>query len=252
MNMDTENGNQKTCGKRPILALLDVPWLKAWKARWLNCRNRGGPAGDRNRVVEFAAIVLCAPGLEDLGAEERKFLLDLAKRSVNEVVKQGTTPEIQTNGLSGKLLEPKACFVTLTKAGALRGCIGSLLPQAGLCQSVMENAQGAATRDPRFAPVQPEELDRIEFEISVLTEPRPLEFNSTAELLNKLQPFRDGVILQIGGRKATYLPQVWSRLPAKASSSTAFREKPAVNLPPGAVRAQVSRRASECFGDARN
>jgi uncharacterized protein len=79
----------------------------------------------------------------------------------------------------------------------------------------MENARGAALRDHRFPPVTRDEVDRIHIEISVLTEPQPLKFGSPEELLEKLQPHRDGVVLEIGGRGATFLPQVWEQLPDK-------------------------------------
>ena len=105
--------------------------------------------------------------------------------------------------------------MTLTENGVLRGCIGYILPQEALYQAVVDNARNAATRDPRFQPVRPDEVNKIKIEISVLTEPQPLSFNSPEDLLNKLEPGEDGVVLQIGPRQATYLPQVWEQLPDK-------------------------------------
>ena len=79
----------------------------------------------------------------------------------------------------------------------------------------MDNARNAATRDPRFPPVQPDEAGKIKIEISVLTEPQPLRFSSPEDLLDKLQPGEDGVVLKIGSQGATFLPQVWEQLPDK-------------------------------------
>jgi AmmeMemoRadiSam system protein A len=141
------------------------------------------------------------------------------------VATNGPLPEIRAAELPPKLAETKACFVTLTEQGQLRGCIGHLVPQEPLYRAIEDNAQGAAMRDPRFTPVQPQEVDRIKIEISVLTEPQPLAFNSPTELLDKLQPHSDGVVLRIGARRATYLPQVWDQIPDKVEFLNQLSEK---------------------------
>jgi len=115
--------------------------------------------------------------------------------------------------------------VTLTENGELRGCIGHILPQESLYQAVEDNARNAATRDPRFPPVQPGEAGKIKIEISVLTEPQPLRFSSPEDLLNKLKPDEDGVVLQIGSRGATFLPQVWEQIPDKVEFLNHLSEK---------------------------
>ncbi|MDW7979591.1 MAG: AmmeMemoRadiSam system protein A, partial [Verrucomicrobiales bacterium] len=109
----------------------------------------------------------------------------------------------------------RGCFVTLTKHGQLRGCIGNILPAGPLYQAVIENARSAALHDYRFPPVRSDELKDIHIEISVLSEPVPVQFSSPDELLAKLKPGKDGVVLEIGERKATFLPQVWQQLPDK-------------------------------------
>ena len=124
-----------------------------------------------------------------------------------------------------KLKEKRACFVTLTIEGDLRGCIGHILPQEALYKAVIDNARSAALHDPRFRPVGPSELARIHVEISVLTVPAPLKFRSPEELLAKLRPHVDGVVLQVGRGQATYLPQVWEQLPEKESFMSHLAEK---------------------------
>ncbi|HMB00392.1 MAG TPA: AmmeMemoRadiSam system protein A, partial [Spirochaetota bacterium] len=99
----------------------------------------------------------------------------------------------------------------------LRGCIGYIQPLKPLFQAVIDNAYNAAFRDSRFQPVTEKELEELEIEISVLTVPRPLQFKDKQELLRKLEPRRHGVILQLHGRSATYLPQVWEQLPQKTA-----------------------------------
>jgi AmmeMemoRadiSam system protein A len=97
--------------------------------------------------------------------------------------------------------------------------------QEPLVQAVVDNARNAALRDPRFPSVTTDEVARLEIEISVLTEPLPLFFGSPADLLQKLQPGKDGVVLQIGGRSATYLPQVWEQIPDKVEFLNSLAEK---------------------------
>ena len=115
--------------------------------------------------------------------------------------------------MPARCLENKGCFVSLTRNGQLRGCIGIILPVGPLYQAVLQNVQSAALHDSRFSPVKPEEVSQLHIEVSVLTEPKPLAFGSPEELLRKLRPNRDGVVLKIGGRGATFLPQVWEQLP---------------------------------------
>ena len=119
----------------------------------------------------------------------------------------------------------KGCFVTLTEHGRLRGCVGHIQPQEPLYKAVMDNTLNAAKRDPRFKSVRPDELDQVEIEISVLTVPEPLAFNSPEDLLAKLQPHRDGVVLQMDNRSATYLPQVWEEIPDKTRFLDSLAQK---------------------------
>lgn len=105
------------------------------------------------------------------------------------------------------------CFVTLKRSGRLRGCIGNLEPAGPLAEAVAHNAVSAALHDYRFQPLTAEELDKIHIDVSVLTSAVPLEYRDAADLLTKLCPGRDGVILQMGDRRATFLPQVWEQLP---------------------------------------
>ena len=94
-----------------------------------------------------------------------------------------------------------------------------------LYKAIMDNAQNAAFRDPRFPPVDADELGTIEIEISVLTVPQPLHFQSPQDLLDRLQPHKDGVILQIGRYSATYLPQVWEQIPDKVAFMNSLSRK---------------------------
>jgi len=104
-------------------------------------------------------------------------------------------------------------FVTLKIDGQLRGCIGSLTAAAPIVDGVRDNAQNAAFHDPRFPPLGRDELDRVQIEVSVLSEPVPLAYRDADELLARLRPGIDGVIIRKGYASATFLPQVWEQLP---------------------------------------
>lgn len=112
------------------------------------------------------------------------------------------------------LSAPGACFVTLTLSGELRGCIGSLEAYRPLLQDLRQNALAAAFRDPRFPPLSERELERVRVEVSLLSPVEPLSFRDEADALAQLRPGIDGVILEYGRHRGTFLPQVWEQLPA--------------------------------------
>ncbi len=113
----------------------------------------------------------------------------------------------------GFLDEPAATFVTLRRHGELRGCIGSLEADRPLREDVATNARAAALRDPRFPPLTQTELDGLSIEVSLLSPPQPLSIVDEDDVVRQLDAARDGVLLEIGPHRATFLPQVWEQLP---------------------------------------
>lgn len=120
---------------------------------------------------------------------------------------------------------PGATFVTLTQHDTLRGCIGSLSAYRPLIDDVRENAGAAAFSDPRFPPVSDEEFDGLRVEVSLLSPPHPMSFRDEADALAQLRPQIDGVILNMGNRRATFLPQVWEQLPEARVFMTHLKQK---------------------------
>jgi uncharacterized protein len=156
--------------------------------------------------------------MEDrLTDEERKLLLTLARQAMTEAVNGRQASRLTMSQFPRVLQEDGASFVTLTYRGMLRGCIGALEPYQPLVRDVCEHAVAAALQDYRFPPVSPAELEGIAIEISRLTVPVPMEYESPGDLLQKLRPGKDGVILIDGHRRATFLPQVWEKLPDKVA-----------------------------------
>ena len=149
-----------------------------------------------------------------LSPKEKKILLHTARQAIMLAVQgKKRPPNPQIDDLPPSLLKPGACFVTLTREGQLRGCVGSILARQPLIQDVTERAVAAALGDPRFQPLTAEELDQVQIEISILTHPTPLNYHNPADLITKLRVGIDGVILKDGSRRATFLPQVWEKLP---------------------------------------
>jgi AmmeMemoRadiSam system protein A len=143
---------------------------------------------------------------------EKQILLQRAREALEHGVTGRTLPILDQNSLPPNLLIHGSSFVTLTIHTELRGCVGSLEAHQPLMDDVREHAIAAALQDPRFPPVQPAELDSIHLEISCLTAPQLLEYSSADDLIKKLKPHVDGVILQNGRRRATFLPQVWEKI----------------------------------------
>lgn len=107
----------------------------------------------------------------------------------------------------------RGTFICLKIEGRLRGCIGSLAATESIVDGVMDNAVNAAFHDPRFSPLSDDELDKVSIEVSVLTDPQPLDYDGPADLIAKLRPGVDGLIIRKGPLSATFLPQVWEQLP---------------------------------------
>jgi len=150
---------------------------------------------------------------KNLPPEERGILLTLAGNAIQSGIDRGSQLSIRIEDYSERLREKRACFVTLNKHGILRGCIGHLEAVQPLVADVVENAYSAAFRDPRFPSLQISELDSLDIHISVLTPASPLPFASEEDLVDKLQPGIDGLIIQSGSRRGTFLPSVWESLP---------------------------------------
>jgi AmmeMemoRadiSam system protein A len=171
------------------------------------------PATPSARTPASAAqITQDVPQNAAYSKQDQRTLVKLARAALVRAVRDGELVALPA-GLPGNLLEKKGCFVTLTEGGQLRGCIGNIFPELPLAQAVVQNARSAALNDTRFSPVTPEELGKIAIEVSILSVPSPLKFTSPEDLLQKLKPHQDGVVLSIGQRRATFLPQVWEQLP---------------------------------------
>lgn len=236
MALDAHLGHEQACGATPLNGLLALARAKGLRIEQLERCNSGDTGANtpqgRARVVGYASFALYEPQAHEPGDttqldnEQGARLVRIARHALNQAVGAPDTaqpvPEADFQAFG-------ASFVTLSCDGQLRGCIGSLQPQRTLAQDVRANAAAAALNDPRFAPVQANELDALRVEVSVLTPPHPVHFANEAHALWQLQPGMDGVVFSVvhAGRsyRSTFLPQVWEQLPSVQSFMAQLKVK---------------------------
>jgi AmmeMemoRadiSam system protein B/AmmeMemoRadiSam system protein A len=260
-------GTSDACGRYPLRGLLTAAVAREWSVRLLDARNSGDTAGDRGRVVGYAAFAVTAegvpaPALEQdavriepesrtgpespirpgsptvpqtrIGPETRAMLLRLARATIQEALSTQRRPRFDADAWPSPdpvLREPGACFVTLRSAsGDLLGCIGSLSARQPLIADVAEHAFDAAFRDPRFSPMTRDRARGMVIDISVLSPTRPFPCAGYDDLLQRV-PVGSGVVVEAGRRRATFLPAVWEQLPEPHAFLSALWRK--AGLAPG-------------------
>ncbi len=180
-------------------------------------------------------------------SQQRHQLLQLARDSISNGLKNSKPLPIKVQDFDNELQQQPACFVTLQKNNQLRGCIGSLEAQRPLVLDVCENAYAAAFRDPRFNQLQDEEFNQLTLSISVLTPSTAVEFESEQDLLDKIQPGIDGLILEEGYHRGTFLPSVWEQLPKPAEFLQHLKIKAGLSANYWSDSIRISRYETESF-----
>lgn len=225
LDLRTNISHEQACGGTPVNGLLQTARARRLKPELIDLRNSGDTAGDRRRVVGYGAFAFYEPGYEremtedearaalygethrGLPADAGTVLLPLARAAIaSELGLPAQFP-----AAVAWLDAPGAAFVTLTKDGELRGCIGTLEAHRSLGADVKANAVAAALRDPRFKPLTRDKFAAIRVEVSVLSAPEKMTYRDEADALAQLRPGIDGVIFQYGYHRSTFLPQVWEQ-----------------------------------------
>ncbi len=171
----------------------------------------------------------------------------MAEASIRYGLEQDTPLPVEPEKFSIPLQQQRASFVTLHKNGQLRGCIGHLEATQPAVADVAVNAYSAAFEDPRFPPVSRTELPLLELHISLLTPAEPLQVGSEEELINRLQPGVDGLILEDGYHRGTFLPSVWEQLPDPRAFITQLKLKAGLPANHWSESLRVSRYRTESF-----
>lgn len=162
--------------------------------------------------------------------EDQDRLVQIAYEAISQGLEQARE-KVSTLGHIDGLMKKRATFVTLTIGGQLRGCMGMLAACRPLAEDVACNARAAAFDDPRFMPLSSEEFEQVDVHISVLSPPEEMTFFSEEDLRSQLRPGVDGLILQDGSRRGTFLPSVWDELPEKEDFLMHLKRK--AGLPDG-------------------
>ncbi|MFH1044390.1 MAG: AmmeMemoRadiSam system protein B [Pseudomonadota bacterium] len=201
--------HEQACGATPVAGLLLAARRHGLKAELLDLRNSGDTAGGRGRVVGYGAFAFWdgAPNFTEAHGDA---LLDIARNSIEAALGVSALKPLPGDPW---LQAARATFVTLTQDRVLRGCIGSLEAHRPLGEDVRHNARVAALSDPRFPPLAREELAGTRIEVSILSTPKLIAFADHADLIAQLRPGEDGLILECGAARGTFLPQVWENLP---------------------------------------
>jgi len=211
------------CGKVPLAVLMTVATARQWKPILLHYSTSADTAGSSERVVGYAAVAFYGEDRMKPSGKQTNALSPAQGQLLVRLARQTIAERLNDKPADGHLAaavarEPafqqrSGTFVTLKKHDRLRGCIGSLAATETLAEGVRRNALNAAFNDYRFTPLTPEELAEVDIEVSVLTQPQPLAYRDADDLLGKLRPHVDGLIIRKGHRSATFLPQVWEQLP---------------------------------------
>ena len=232
LDFSTDIDHEQACGATPVAGLLLVARRHKLNIELLDLRNSGDTAGGRGRVVGYASFAFW-DGASSFGAENGRCLLAIARNSIEAALGVAAPKPLPDESW---LKPARASFVTLTQDGQLRGCIGSLEAHRPLGEDVSHNARAAALSDPRFAPLAPEDLAGTRIEVSLLSTPKLLAFADHAELIAQLRPGEDGLILEYGAARGTFLPQVWENLPDPEQFIAELKRK--AGLSPGASTAK--------------
>ena len=236
--LNSHLNHEQACGATPINGLMRAAKRHGLHPVALDVRNSSDTAGDPERVVGYAAFALQQEAASDQpDAAKGAALLHLARAEIASQLGHETAPPAQAAWME----PPGASFVTLTRKGELRGCVGTLEAHRPLWLDVRENAIAAAFRDPRFMPLTSAELDATRVEVSLLSPTQPIEAKDEADALAILRPHVDGVVFEYRHHRSTFLPQVWEQLPEPREFLAYLKRKAGLPMDFWAEQVRLSR-----------
>ena len=217
-----------SCGAAGINTALILAKEYTLQPRLLDMSNSGQVSGDTSSVVGYASWLfrkeeVAEPlppleqeveNLDNFARHHGEALRRIVRHSLETAVNKHKVYKPSRRDFDDVLFNKGASFVTLTKNGSLRGCIGSLMPGRAIALDVSANAYAAAMEDSRFQPLTAEELPQIDFSISLLTGYERIEFKDETDVVRQLKPGTDGIVIRDGDRQGLFLPSVWEQLPS--------------------------------------
>jgi len=237
LDYSTDIDHEQACGATPVAGMLLAARRHALKVELLDLRNSGDTAGGRGRVVGYASFAFW-DGEPAFGEAHGRALLAIARSSIEAALGVAAAKRLPDESW---LKPERASFVTLTQNGRLRGCIGSLEAHRPLGDDVSHNARAAALSDPRFPRLTREELAGTRIEVSLLSAPKLLAFADHADLIAQLRPGEDGLILECGKARGTFLPQVWEGLPDPEQFVAELKRKAGLSPTASTAKCRIQR-----------
>lgn len=217
---------EQACGALGIAGLVDFANKKNYSLIRIGMHNSGLTTGDKTRVVGYGSWFLYEGQTNEfIKKYYSKLIIDICRQAIKSKF-EPDIEEIKYPQVFGRI---GACFVTLEKNNTLRGCIGSVIARRPLINDIIMNAKNSAFSDPRFLPVQQNEISQLKIAVSILSEPKKISFTDENDLLRQMRPNIDGIIIKDGIYQAVYLPSVWEQLPDKREFLETLKVKAGLN-----------------------
>ena len=231
--------HDQSCGATAINTAMILAHDFGLVPQLLDMVNSGDTSENKSNVVGYGAWIYEKPKIEEnvskieleyehlrnFARHNKQDLVSIVEKALQKAVIDSKHFRPQRKNFTDVLFNKGASFVTLTKRDRLRGCIGSLLPTKGIAVDLADNTYSAALQDSRFSPVTPEELKDISFTISLLTNFEEVKFSSYDDLISRIKPRIDGLLIQDGEREGLFLPSVWEDIPQKQDFITQLKIK---------------------------
>lgn len=227
------------CASLPVVGLLAYVRENGFSVQTIETATSADAALKTDKTVGFGAFgVYETDGgaqtdrvqMENVLQANQESLLRVAAQSIVSGFERGRALRVRETRYPEELRQKAATFVNIYYNGALRGSAGSEEPDRSILDDVAENAYAAAFSDFRFIPLTEEEFKKAEISISILTRPTPVRFETEEELLAKIQPERDGLILRERANKALFLPQIWQTFPSPRDFLAHLKQKAGLSM----------------------
>ena len=212
--------HQRACNAGGIFALMKFAKENNYSLIRLSLSDSSKGNGDKKRVVGYGSWMLVESMKNDfIKKYYSDFILDTCRKTI---INKG---KYFPKNYDAVFDEKGACFVTLEIEGFLRGCIGSIIAWEPLIDNLVKNAYNAAYKDSRFMPLDENEINKIDIKVSLLSHLEKIEFENEEDLLNKIVPFKDGIVIKDGVYQGVYLPSVWEELSDKKIFLNSLKKK---------------------------
>ena len=238
---------RNACGYRAVDGLTQVARRRDQRITTFDLRNSGDTAGPHDRVVGYGAYVVEEALTARTDERHRDQLRAVARKAVLNAGAGGKAERPDAASFPPPLRALRNTFVTLEVDGRLRGCVGSVAPTRPLVADVADNAHRAATSDPRFPPMTPEEADRAQISIAILSHQQPIACETEADLIARLRPGTDGVMVTEGTHRGLFLPKVWSTFDQPGQFLAHLKAKAGIAADHWSGDIQVVRFTAEAF-----